>query len=432
MLKSLKLRDVGPAPQMDIEFAPRLNVITGDNGLGKSFLLDIAWWVMTKTWAGFPIRPNFISIHNPTVEFSSKDSDCIFRYDPTDSAWLGNSSHNPTEHLMIYAKADGSFAIWEPLRNRQIFRPSLEVFYTFSLDPSWQGIFNLFSSDEVWNGISYNDKSICKGLIDDWSSWQKENGESFAHLCAALQCLSPSDNEMLMPGRLTRISLDDVRDIPTLIMPYGQEVPVVLASAAIKRILAFAYLLVWTWQEHKKAAEFLGLSEPKATGIIFLIDEVESHLHPRWQRRIFRALLEVMSALAASDEAKVQIIATTHSPLILASLEPLFDETQDAMFDLDLIHGDTGQTPHVEIRKLPWRKRGEAGNWLTSEAFDLKSSRSLEAENLLEKANAVMNSANFDAGKAKQLDAELRQLLSDTDPFWMRWRFIGEKQGWLQ
>ncbi len=44
MLKSLKLSGVGPAPEMEIEFAPRINVLTGDNGLGKSFLLDVAFW----------------------------------------------------------------------------------------------------------------------------------------------------------------------------------------------------------------------------------------------------------------------------------------------------------------------------------------------------------------------------------------------------
>ena len=40
MLKSLRLTDVGPAPSFDIDFTDRLNIFTGDNGLGKSFILD--------------------------------------------------------------------------------------------------------------------------------------------------------------------------------------------------------------------------------------------------------------------------------------------------------------------------------------------------------------------------------------------------------
>ncbi len=43
MLKRLSLNGVGPAETFGpVEFAPRLNFITGDNGLGKSFLLDAA------------------------------------------------------------------------------------------------------------------------------------------------------------------------------------------------------------------------------------------------------------------------------------------------------------------------------------------------------------------------------------------------------
>jgi recombinational DNA repair ATPase RecF len=48
---------VGLASHFNIEFADRLNIFTGDNGNGKSFLLDIAWWVLTATWANQPAYP---------------------------------------------------------------------------------------------------------------------------------------------------------------------------------------------------------------------------------------------------------------------------------------------------------------------------------------------------------------------------------------
>ena len=51
MLNQLELEGVGPAQHLTIDFKPRLNFLTGDNGLGKSFVLDIAWWVLTRTWA---------------------------------------------------------------------------------------------------------------------------------------------------------------------------------------------------------------------------------------------------------------------------------------------------------------------------------------------------------------------------------------------
>ena len=50
MLERLALNNVGPAPEMALDFRPRVNLITGDNGLGKSFLLDMAWWALTRRW----------------------------------------------------------------------------------------------------------------------------------------------------------------------------------------------------------------------------------------------------------------------------------------------------------------------------------------------------------------------------------------------
>ena len=46
---------------------------------------------------------------------------------------------------------------------------------------------------------------------------------------------------------------------------------------------------------------------------ILLIDEIENHLHPTWQRRVIPALLEHFPGL--------QIFATTHSPFVVAGLE---------------------------------------------------------------------------------------------------------------
>ena len=46
---------------------------------------------------------------------------------------------------------------------------------------------------------------------------------------------------------------------------------------------------------------------------LLLIDEIENHLHPTWQRRVIPALLEHFPGL--------QIIATTHSPFVVAGLK---------------------------------------------------------------------------------------------------------------
>ena len=47
---------------------------------------------------------------------------------------------------------------------------------------------------------------------------------------------------------------------------------------------------------------------------ILLIDEIENHLHPTWQRRVIHELLQHFPGL--------QIFATTHSPFVVAGLKP--------------------------------------------------------------------------------------------------------------
>ncbi len=54
--------------------------------------------------------------------------------------------------------------------------------------------------------------------------------------------------------------------------------------------------------------------EPADFEGIVLIDEIDLHLHPTWQKGIVRALRETFPGL--------QFIATTHSPMVLPGLEP--------------------------------------------------------------------------------------------------------------
>ena len=106
--------------------------------------------------------------------------------------------------------------------------------------------------------------------------------------------------------------------------------------------------------------------------VILLFDEVDAHLHPRWQRSIVPAILKVMDHLTNGD-AGVQPIAATHSPLVLASVEPHFDEGRDRLFHLDIRDG------RVQLDSVPWAAQGDPLNWLVSEVFGLSQARSIEA-----------------------------------------------------
>ena len=51
-----------------------------------------------------------------------------------------------------------------------------------------------------------------------------------------------------------------------------------------------------------------------------LIDEVDLGLHPEWQRLWISDVLPLISEILCSDDQELQVIITTHSPIILSDI----------------------------------------------------------------------------------------------------------------
>lgn len=415
MLNRLRLQDVGPASRMEISFAPRLTLLTGDNGLGKTFVLDIVWWALTQTWAGLPAWPQRGKNVKPVISIDSLPPfPFMSRYDYATQSWETEppSPSLSRPQVVVYVRVDGGFSVWDSARNGLRLSGA-------KIDEAVRSAGYHFAPMALWDGLTEGGKILCSGLIRDWVLWQLQGTEAFAQLEDVLKILSPNTQETLQPGPPIRVSLDDARDIPTLEMPYGT-VPVIYASAGMKRIVALAYLLVWAWQEHQHAARLL--NQAAADHVTILIDEVEAHLHPCWQRVILPALLAVVSRLQGT--VTMQIIATTHAPLVLASVEPDFDEDRDRVLTFEL------HDRQVVVREIPWAKQGDVVGWLTSEAFGLQQARSLEAERAIEAAEAFMrgdqHTLPHDLRTRDAIDAELRRVLAGHDLFWPRWIVHGE------
>lgn len=409
MLAYLHLKNVGPAPEMQMELAPRLNLITGDNGLGKSFLLDVAWWVLTQTWAGtiaLPTTPKKASIEYQFQRKTRIAQPVVSTFRREDQSWPIHAKRLPIPRIVVYIRLDGGFSVWDPARNY------------WRNDPSRPSAYH-FAARDVWDGLDIDGQRVCEGLERDWVSWQEARKPQFKALEEVLRILSPV-SEPLRPGPPRRLFLGEGRDRPTLLMG-TQEVPVALASAGVRRVLALAYFLVWAWHEHRVAAQLLG--RPPESRFVILFDEPETHLHPRWQRTIVPSVIAAVDALRRKSDVGPQLILATHAPLVLASLEPRFDEELDELFHLSVQDG------RVTIESGEWAKQGDATSWLVSDVFGLEQARSLEAERAIEAAEALMRGErNLPEGlDSKQaIHRALQRLLPAHDAFWPRWLVEGK------
>ena len=434
MIEHLKLKNVGPAPEMDIDFGPRLNLITGDNGLGKSFLLDVVWWALTRRWprevnqqmaSGYPARPHRTA-SEATISFRVRgrtgSAPWEASFSRADQAWLGAPGRPALPGIVVYAHADGSFSVWDPARNYWS-RPgdaSLK-----ERRPAY-----VFTETEVWDGLrdTVDGRSVpvCNGLLYDWPMWIQANDDNAKAMASTLMALSPGHDrgEEIVPGLPVRVSVEDARRIPSIVTDYAGQVPINHASASLRRMIALAYMLTWTWSEHRVASELRG--DELSGQIVMLFDEVESHLHPRWQRSILKALRDIGAVFGTSVD--LQLVVSTHSPLVLASAESWFDPEHDAWFDLDVV----GEPRRAQIQRRIYTPRGTAGAWLMSEAFDLATDRSLEAERAVLRAREIVGQTGPEPPTLQEIMAvhvQLREALPDIDRFWVRWNAFVERMG---
>ncbi len=411
ILTYLETESIGPVSRLIFQPAKRLNLITGDNGLGKTFLLDISWWALTQDWAERPATPFDVSPSKPALIKFAVGSAGVSRpvratYSYRTGDWEVRQPPPALSGLVVYARLDGSFAVWDPA-NRILAGP-------IGGPGRWPGL--KFTRDEVWNGKLDH----IEGLIRDWVRWQQrpDRYPAFTTFQAVLKRLSPPDLGPLVAGEPVRIP-NDPREIPTLVHPYGS-VPIVFESAGIRRVLTLAYLLVWTWEEHKVQAKQQG--RPEERQMVVLIDEAEAHLHPKWQRVILPALLQVAHELHA--EMAIQWIIASHSPLVLASGETVWDTESDRLFHIDM-----SVAGKVTFETLEFEKRGTIDSWLSSHIFEIQEPGSTERESAIKDALRLQRLPNPTKDEVQAVTDRLKDHLPAEDPFWARWIFFADSFG---
>jgi hypothetical protein len=151
--------------------------------------------------------------------------------------------------------------------------------------------------------------------------------------------------------------------------------------------LGYKTMFSWTvdlaWRLFKA---FPASDDPLAESAIVLIDEVDLHFHPRWQRDLRRRLLEQFP--------KVQFIASTHNPV--TAQQTLSEGGNVAVV------GWAGEEAHIRNNPI---KRDDWGidQILTSNLFGFETARTLDAEAKLEERLNLIRTPNRTAEQNRRL-----------------------------
>jgi predicted ATP-binding protein involved in virulence len=125
-------------------------------------------------------------------------------------------------------------------------------------------------------------------------------------------------------------------------------------------------------------------------GGILIIDELEQHLHPRWQRNIVELLRRQFP--------KTQIIASTHTPLLAAGVA---DIDESCLLKLERDENNEIKVVTIDRSEIAGKR---ADQILTSHAFDLLTTRNNKSHDEIDKYTDLLSKPSLTTDESAELE----------------------------
>lgn len=320
-VKKLKLENFRGFDQLELEFHQDLTVLIGDNGAGKTAILDCLATLLNiftieiiKEEKGLgPSVSNIEILDIKTDKFETTAEICLLvdykqatgevnygitftkYYESRISRKIAipwNTTNRKNFPILIYYPTSTvaliNFIDFKDARDN--FRTDILSIYDHALDKK---AFNFTYFFEWYRWQENIEKQLGKNPTLDqvrqaiYSLLSDEHNQ-FTNL--AINWLNNPSGEMLIQKNATVLNINQLSS--------GEKTLLALVADLARR-LAIA-------NPHR--------DQPLTGYGIVLIDEIDLHLHPRWQRRVIPQLRKIFP--------NCQLIVTTHSPLVLSQVKP--------------------------------------------------------------------------------------------------------------
>ena len=287
-IENIHIKSIGPIRDLYLEFNKNFNIICGQNGIGKTTILNC----LAQTFSGSTtsIKKNSkaeIGIWNTKVFINSKEINHS----------LQTSSFHPSESSM------NSNGLYESSNDVIYFKTQRDIPYikldNLSKDKNEKNFF----SETITGSSSMGIKNwiINRYLFSAQTGSLDENQLKNYELLKS--CFSLLDDNIKF-SRVLPSSFD------IMLLNGNEEIYFEYLSSGFKSCLAIIIGVIMEVElRHRSPFKYV----MDFDGVI-LIDEIDLHLHPEWQAKIYLILKQVLP--------KAQIFSTTHSPHIIQVAQP--------------------------------------------------------------------------------------------------------------
>lgn len=401
-LVSLDLKNIGPFVESHLAFIsdsddlihPPVVVITGENGTGKTVILDTirALFLGKTKSSGMPISNQ--SIERDIVREKSDFLACLqLIYDDkkhciSSSSLSRDKIFELNEETELTARFDYVFgsrrkrvdSTWNWVIDYWASKLSTDSFDVQSLtSPVVEDLYK-----DALSGVHENievSQLICffDYLRSSENSKEKDLGEYLFDILKKIVSLSLTNGELLYVSRTT---------LQPIVSQMGFEVSIDKLSSGN------LYLLQKLVSMLGKMYSFHVLNKTPLTELcnapgILLIDEAENHLHPKWQKIFLPSIQKLFP--------KLQIIVTTHSPFIVASVENARVFVCKPKIDHVEIVDETATYSNQPIDEI-----------LLSPLFGITHPFNQEITDLLKARKQAIK--NFDQTKRRKIESKLQEI----------------------
>ena len=397
---SLKLANLRAIKAAEFRFQPGLNLIVGVNGVGKTTVLDaLAVCLSAVTKQANKLRGRVESFAHEDVRVGAKalTAQCDVRIGERDYSY---DFHRPRESSAPQKRKAG-------MPREQVYdTPERAKFLgeapssVSESGPDGRPLAVLFSTNRAVPSERAPGKSVAAGgtaaaFADAFADRELRLGEfaAWMRVQAALRNERPAAGRVLLafedvvvrflPG-YGNLRLDGKDDQYLWIDREKIPIPVRQLSDGERGTLALVLDLT-----RRLAQANPDLADPAAeAGAVVLIDEIDLHLHPKWQRQIVHNLRVAFP--------RCQFIATTHSPQV------------------------SGEVEHERIQFIadgqiysPTHSYGLDSSRVLEEVMD-SDPRAKKVRELLSEVSDVVGRQQFE--RARELLAQIVEKLGETDP----------------